>query len=103
MQYWIQSHNEDKAREMEEKMNAANDRFSSLNGRQKDSAKSVQQRINEQMNTNMVMRVLSEWLIETKQNRVTAYYSQKVESKQRQLHSVQSMFKSFATQLDQGL
>merc|ERR1719389_1575596 len=56
MQYWVQVYGEEKKRrELEDKMNAANDRFASLNGRQKDGAKNVQQRINDQMNTNMFM------------------------------------------------
>mmetsp|Transcript_18821 Transcript_18821/g.34113 ORF Transcript_18821/g.34113 Transcript_18821/m.34113 type:complete len:98 (-) Transcript_18821:149-442(-) len=49
------------------------------------------------------MRVWGHWLLETKANRIQNYYTDKLEKKRRQLAGVQSLFKSFAMQLEQNL
>jgi len=94
---------ERKAKEMEAQMNEANGRFKSLNARQKAGASNVQNRVNEQINLNLMQRVLNNWIIETKANRVENHYNSKYESKRRQLQGVQNLFKSFARQLEQNL
>lgn len=78
-------------------------KFASLNGRQKDNAKGVMSRVNEEQQLNVMLRHFSMWAMDTKMERVMKYYNSKMEGKKHQLQSVQSLFKNFAQQLDQGL
>jgi len=94
---------EKKARELEETLANSNQKFKSLNARQKTGVSNVQNRVNEQINLNMLQRVLNDWIMETKANRVESHYNSKYESKRRQLQGVQNLFKSFAMQLEQNL
>merc|ERR1712139_332253 len=73
------------------------------NGRQKDNAKGVMGRVNEQMELNVMLRHFAMWSVDTKLERIMRYYNSKMESKKQQLQSVQHLFKNFATQLDAGL
>jgi hypothetical protein len=101
---WVQYVQENKsANEMEYKLMEAEGKFKSLNGRQKAGAANVQTRVNEQIQANLLQRVLNSWLIETRVNRVEKYYTSKYESKRRQLSSVQNLFKRFAMQLEENL
>merc|ERR1719230_268419 len=98
---WLKD--EKKQQELEFAMQEAQNKFKSLNGRQKGAAHGMQNRVNEQMNANIMQRVMNCWLVETKANRVELHYNAKYESKRRQLQGVQKLFKSFAMQLDQNL
>merc|ERR1712166_337566 len=84
-------------------MNGGDDRFASLNGRQKENAKGVMSRVNEQMELNCLLRHFCAWALDAKLERVMKHYNGKMESKKHQLQSVQHLFRSFANQLDQGL
>merc|ERR1719240_2600789 len=104
MSTWAQKYKEDKeARKMEELMAANEARFGALNGRQKDNAKGVMSRVNEQMDLNAMLKHFSAWATDTKLERIMRHYNSKMDSKKQQLQSVQHLFKNFATQLDQGL
>jgi len=104
MQNWISWwKDEKKQQELEFALSQSDAKFKSLNGRQREGANKVQGRVNEQMNLNILQRVLNVWLIETKANRVEIHYNQKYESKRRQLKGVQNLFQSFAMQLEQSL
>jgi len=98
---WL--NDEKKQKELEFALNEANAKFKSLNARQKGAANGAQNRVNEQMNMNILQRILNFWIIETKANRVENHYNQKYESKRRQLKGVQNLFQSFAMQLEQSL
>merc|ERR1719387_2205572 len=74
-----------------------------MNSRQSGNARGMQNRVNEQMNTNLICRVFLAWVLKSKTNRVDKYYNQRLERRRQQLTAVEHMFKSFATQLDQGL
>merc|ERR1719460_997590 len=101
---WGQYYKDEKeARKMEEMMLANEARFAGLNGRQKDNAMGVQQRVNEQMDLNVMLKHFSAWATDTKLERIMRHYNGKMESKKAQLQSVQHLFKNFANQLDQGL
>jgi hypothetical protein len=91
------------AMKMERIMAENEARFASLNGRQKDNAKGVQQRINEQMDLNLMLKHFAAWATDTKLERIMRHYNSKMEGKKAQLQSVQHLFKNFAHQLDQGL
>merc|ERR1719409_1537758 len=104
MSGWCQKYKDDaEARKMDELMCGANDKFASLNGRQKDNAKGVMGRVNEQVDLNVMLRHFCAWALDAKLERVMRHYNSKMESKKHQLHSVQHLFRSFASQLDQGL
>jgi hypothetical protein len=104
MSTWAQKFKDDKeARRMEEMMAENEAKFGALNGRQKDNAKGVMSRVNEQMDLNAMLKHFSAWATDTKLERIMRHYNSKMEGKKQQLQSVQHLFKSFATQLDQGL
>merc|ERR1719240_619058 len=104
MSTWVQNYKDQKeARRMEELMAENEARFGALNGRQKDNAKGVMSRVNEQMDLNLMLKHFSAWATDTKLERIMRHYSAKMDSKKQQLQSVQVLFKNFATQLDQGL
>merc|ERR1719281_1623249 len=101
---WAQSYKEKmEALKMEALMAENEARFGALNGRQKDNAKGVMSRVNEQMDLNMMLKHFSAWATDTKLERIMRHYNSKMDSKKHQLQSVQHLFKSFAQQLDQGL
>mmetsp|Transcript_158335 Transcript_158335/g.275073 ORF Transcript_158335/g.275073 Transcript_158335/m.275073 type:complete len:552 (-) Transcript_158335:233-1888(-) len=104
MQNWIQYYtDEKKAKEMEAALLDVDVKLKALNLRQTQNARGVQTRINDQIAMNLQMRVFGNWLLETKTNRVTNWFNQKIESKRRQLQGVQDLFKRFAMQLEQNL
>lgn len=101
---WGQHYKDEKeAKKLEEMMAANEARFAGLTGRQKDNAMGVQQRVNEQMDLNVMLKHFSAWATDTKLERIMRHYNSKMEGKKQQLQSVQHLFKNFATQLDQGL
>lgn len=104
MSTWAQAYKEKmEAIKMEALMAENEARFGALNGRQKDNAKGVMSRVNEQMDLNMMLKHFSAWATDTKLERIMRHYNAKMESKKHQLQSVQHLFKNFANQLDQGL
>merc|ERR1712025_268574 len=104
MSEWAQHYKDDKdAREMERIMAENEAKFGALNGRQKDNAKGVMGRVNEQTDLNCLLRCFCFWACDAKLERIMRHYNSKMDSKKQQLQSVQHLFKNFATQLDQGL
>jgi len=94
---------EKKAREMEDIMAANEAKFKSLNNRQKGNAKSVASKCHQQEEENMIMMFFYAWSTETKEQHVVKVYGSKLDQKKHQLEAVQTMFRSFATQLEQGI
>merc|ERR1719352_1869118 len=104
MSTWAQQFKEKREAEKMEAIMAENEaRFAGLNGRQKDNAKGVMSRVNEQMELNCLLKHFCAWATDTKLERIMRHYNAKMDSKKHQLQSVQHLFKSFANQLDQGL
>jgi len=96
--------NEAKAeREMDEIMKQHDQKFKSLNQRQKGSAKSVASRCHQQEEENMLMVFLYAWNTETREQLVVKNYGAKLDQKKQKLDAVQTMFRSFANQLEQGI
>jgi len=94
---------EKKARELEDMISQQNDRFKSLNQRQKGNAKSVASRTHQQEEENFIMMFFYAWQMDTKTERVIKHYTSKLDQKKGQLDAVQTMFRSFANQLEQGI
>jgi len=102
--YWQQYCKEEKKmREKEEMLGGATGKFKSLQERQIGNARGVQTKVNEQIAANLTLRVFQSWLLESKINRMEKYYTTRLDGKRKQLHSVQTLFKSFAEQLEKGL
>jgi hypothetical protein len=94
---------EKKEKEMAALLNGNADRFKSLQARQSGCAMGAQTRVNDQRRANLFLRVIGAWVVETKVNRIEKYYQGKIENKRKQLGSCQTLFKSFARQLEAGL
>merc|ERR1740117_2100787 len=78
-------------------------RFKSLNVNQKKNAKSVPSATHAQEEENTIMVFFYAWATDTRTERVIAHYGGKLDQKKNQLDAVQTMFKSFANQLEQGI
>merc|ERR1739848_369403 len=93
---WCQHYRDEKdARKMEELMAENEARFGALAGRQKDNAKGVMSRVNEQMDLNLMLKHFLAWACDTKLGRIMRHYNSKMDSKKQQLQSVQHLFKNF--------
>lgn len=92
-----------KARDLENTLMGAEGKFKMLNDRQKGNASKMQTRVNEQAKQVLMQRTLGAWQLEAKLHHVEKYYVSKIEGKRKQLGSVQTLFKSFAKQLEEGL
>jgi hypothetical protein len=101
---WIEAWKESKAAgEMEKIMQGHDAKFKSLNNRQKNSAKSVASKCHQQEEENMIMVFLYAWNTETREQLVVKNYGAKLDQKKQKLDAVQTMFRSFANQLEQGI
>jgi len=92
-----------KAKEVAEQQARGDDFLMMTKLRHNSNAHSVQDRINQQMELNLVFSCLCGWKMEAEVKRVDKKYTGKIESKRRQLNSVQTLFTSFARQLEEGL
>merc|ERR1712226_1116849 len=84
-------------------MNGQSAKFKSLNERMKDNAKGKAGRAIDIENDNLMMAIFMNWNIEARMQRVVAHYSGQLETKKTQLEAVQTMFQSFASQLEKGI
>jgi len=101
---WTEVVKEEKAsREMEALMAGQEARFKSLNQNQKGNAKSIASKTHQQEEENMIMAFFYAWATEARVQRMIKHYGDKLDQKKHQLESVQTMFKSFANQLEQGI
>jgi hypothetical protein len=104
MSSWVKLYEEIvQMRKLENAMGGAEGKFNSLKSRQLSSAHGVQGRVNEQMKTNLLVRVLGCWMMDAKVAAIERHYVVKLDSKRRQLQGVQTLFKSFSQQLEAGL
>jgi len=94
---------EKEQREIEKVLNGHEDRFKSLNLKQKGAAKSVASKCHMQEEENTLMVFFYSWATETREQHVVKHYEGKLDQKKQQLDSVQTMFRSFANQLEQGI
>jgi hypothetical protein len=101
---WLQSNEEDrKAKQLADEMAKTDVRLKQMIDQQKGNAFGVQARTNEQMKENLCLKVFCAWTLETKVAHVEKYYENKMTNKRGQLKKVQTLFKSFAQQLEEGL
>jgi len=101
---WMDDWKEGKKLADLEKMMGGNDaKFKSLNVNQKKNAKSVASATHAQEEENTIMVFFYAWATDTRTERVIAHYGGKLDQKKNQLDAVQTMFRSFASQLEQGI
>jgi len=87
-----------------EKLMAANEqKFKSLAKNQSNNAKSVASKCHQQEEENMMMVFFYAWSTEAREQRVVKVYEGKLSHKKNQLDQVQTMFRSFANQLESGI
>merc|ERR1712216_664911 len=91
------------SRELEEMMMNGDAKYKSLCGRQRGAAKGVAGRANELENEVFIGHIFYSWCCEASLGRVTKHYANKMDQKKHQLDPVQTMFQSFAQQLEQGI
>jgi len=94
---------EGRARRLEETLQASEGKFKSLNATQKGNAKNAAQSAIQLEEQNYLMNLFMNWKTEVEIQRVISHYGGKMQGKKQQLEQVQTMFKDFSTQLEQGL
>merc|ERR1719356_741698 len=102
-QWLIVADEEKKARQLEDQMKSSDVKLKAMLANTKGKAFGVATRTNEQINENLLLRVLSAWAIEFKVAHVEKYYEKKISGKRQQLSKVHTLFKDFAKQLENGL
>merc|ERR1719171_684741 len=101
---WCTMYKEDKkAAEMEEMIANANAKFASFNQRNKQGAQTAGGRAAEVRDYGLINPSFVLWVEAARVERLLRYYNNRMDAKKYQLHSLQTMFKQFATQLESGL
>eukprot|EP00747_Dinoflagellata_sp_TGD_P139605 gnl/TRDRNA2_/TRDRNA2_175914_c1_seq3.p1 gnl/TRDRNA2_/TRDRNA2_175914_c1~~gnl/TRDRNA2_/TRDRNA2_175914_c1_seq3.p1 ORF type:complete len:473 (-),score=162.43 gnl/TRDRNA2_/TRDRNA2_175914_c1_seq3:622-2040(-) len=104
MKAWAETIKEEKnAREMQEKLDAAADKFSGFNSRTKGTAMSAMCRAAETMDRQCLILVFAPWKKEARCERMKRYGKEKNQKKKEQVNNVKGLFKNFAAELDSGL
>lgn len=91
------------SRRMEQVMLENEAKLKSLSGRRSGAAKGVSARANELEAEIFIAHIFYSWVVEASMGRVIKHYKVQLDQKTSQLDAVQTMFKSFAVQLEQGL
>merc|ERR1712232_461755 len=94
---------EKKEMEADEAMQRANESFSKLSASRKRTIKSVAERTNSWEQELITYKIFQDWKTQAQLDRLVGYYGSKMDQKKHQLDAVQSMFKSFANQLESGI
>merc|ERR1719235_2567196 len=101
---WVSYQKEKKkAEEMEALINGANSKFASFGDRNKGSAMSAGQKATAVKEYGLLLHAMVLWTDVTKVERMLRYYQNRIEGRKHQLQGLQTMFKTFATQLESGL
>mmetsp|Transcript_25268 Transcript_25268/g.58880 ORF Transcript_25268/g.58880 Transcript_25268/m.58880 type:complete len:533 (+) Transcript_25268:98-1696(+) len=104
LQAWVEDwKNAQKQREMEEYVQGQNAKLASYSRRAKASADTTAQRGNWMESDNVTMQIFMNWQTEARLGRLIRFYTGQMDAKGKQLEAVQTMFKSFATQLEHGI
>jgi len=90
-------------KESDEAVQNANIVFSKMSVKQKRTVKNRAERTNAAEEELQIQWVFLQWSVAAKIEKVHRHYSGKMDMKKGQLDAVQNMFKSFASQLEQGI
>merc|ERR1711985_72604 len=101
---WIQYRKEEKkAAEMEALLNGADAKFGAFGARNKGAAMSAGEKATAVKEYGLVLHAWLLWTDVTKVERMLRYYQNRIEGRKHQLQGLQTMFRTFATQLETGL
>merc|ERR1719420_236174 len=101
---WISYRKEvKKAEEMEALLNGADAKFGAFGARNKGAAMSAGEKATAVKEYGLVLHAMVLWTDVTKVERMLRYYQNRIEGRKHQLQGLQTMFKTFATQLESGL
>jgi len=104
VQHWVEFvHEEKNERQLAEARHGEERKFKTLCKNQRSRAANVQNRVNHQMNLNLLQKTMSTWVLETKVHSINHVCNTKYTTKKKQLQGVQNLFQSFAMQLEQNL
>jgi len=90
-------------RELEASIAAAGDKFANLKSRQSGNAKSVQGRVTDLEQENQLMMFFYAWSMHYRVEHCMNHYNGKLNQNKKKLEDVQTMFRSFANQLESGI
>merc|ERR1711907_890428 len=101
---WVQYfRDQKKAEEMEAILNGANSKFGAFGARNKAGAMSAGQKATAVKEYGLTIHAWLLWTDVTKTERLLRYYQNRIEGRKHQLQGLQTMFRTFATQLETGL
>jgi len=101
---WAQCARESKqASQLKDSLAQKDGLLQKLKAAHKTNASSLQGRVTEQMQANLLLRVIGGWAVLAKVSRLHGYYNQRMCGKRKQLDSVRTLFRSFADSLEEGL
>merc|ERR1719473_2221684 len=101
---WVQYFKDVKqAEEMEAMLNGANAKFGAFSERNKAGAMSAGEKATAVKEYGLVIHAMLLWQEVTKVERMLRYYQNRIEGRKHQLQGLQTMFRTFATQLETGL
>merc|ERR1711977_104311 len=104
MSTWVQFRKDElKAAEMEALINGANNKFGYFSEKNKMGAMSAGQKATYVRDYGLMIHAILLWIDVTKVERLLRYYTNRVEHKKHQLQGLQTMFRTFANQLEVGL
>jgi len=104
MSTWAAQFVEDKkAKQMEEMMNGQNAKFAAFAARNKGSAQSAGMKATEIRDYGYINHAFLLWTEFAKMEKLMRHYAARVDGKKAQLQGLQSMFRTFATQLETGI
>lgn len=92
-----------KIRRLEGKVFGCDDRLSEVKKHHREIAFDLSGRTGDQIDMNTMYQAWMAWSSVSRTSRLDKYYSGKIESKRKQLSSVQILFQSFADELESGL
>jgi len=101
---WIQWRKEEKkAQEMEAMLNGADAKFGAFGARNKGAAMSAGEKATAVKEYGLIIHAWLLWTDVTRVERMLRYYQNRIEGRKHQLQGLQTMFRTFATQLETGL
>jgi hypothetical protein len=101
--WWEEVKHSKKAAEVEGKLNSADSKFSMIRDRNKVANGNRVQTANELEKSITQMHIFMNWATQCRISLYVNHYGDRMGKKKQQLEQVQQMFKTFATQLEQGI
>jgi hypothetical protein len=101
---WMEEvHHARKAKHAQEQIDGANSKFAMLKSRNKNASTGRAETANELEDSILMMQIFMNWSTHSRIASLINHYGGKMDKKKEQLEKVQTMFKSFASQLEAGI